>query len=111
MRVLAAIERLLAADGLLFIGHADRLDISGAEPKFIAVGDPACFVYRREARVIPSSPRPLRQLDPALVDVGVESRRVSRLLTLLPFPRLVPPRSPQQTDQPAEAVNLFVSSQ
>ena len=46
MCVLATIERLLAADGLLFIGHADRLDIAGVEPKFIAVGDPACFVYR-----------------------------------------------------------------
>ena len=27
--VSAAIERLLAADGVLFIGHADRLDVSG----------------------------------------------------------------------------------
>ena len=44
--VLAAIDRLLAADGLLFIGHADRLDSAGVEPKFTAVGDPACFVYR-----------------------------------------------------------------
>ena len=32
--VLAAIDRLLAADGVLFIGHADRLDWAGAEPKF-----------------------------------------------------------------------------
>ncbi len=47
--VLAAIDRLLAADGRLLIGHADRLDITGVTPRFNAVGDPACFVYRRRA--------------------------------------------------------------
>jgi chemotaxis protein methyltransferase WspC len=45
--VLAAIDRLLAADGVLFIGHADRLDWAGAEPKFTPVGDPGCFAYQR----------------------------------------------------------------
>ncbi len=48
--VLAIIERLLKVDGLLFIGHADRLDMAGMEPKFIADGDPACFVYRPRTR-------------------------------------------------------------
>ena len=50
--MLAVIERLLAADGLLVIGHADRLEVSGVKPRFIAVEDPACFVYRLEARVM-----------------------------------------------------------
>jgi len=48
--VLAAIDRLLASDGLLVIGHADRLDSAGASAKFTAVGDPGCFAYRRKAR-------------------------------------------------------------
>lgn len=48
--VLAAVERLLKDDGLLFIGHADRLDIPGMEPKFTAIGDPACFVCRLSSR-------------------------------------------------------------
>ena len=48
--VLAIIERLLKVDGLLFIGHADRLDMAGVEPKFTADGDPACFVYRPRTR-------------------------------------------------------------
>ena len=47
---LAIVERLLKVDGLLFIGHADRLDMAGVEPKFIADGDPACFVYRPRTR-------------------------------------------------------------
>ena len=48
--VLAAIDRLLAADGVLFIGHADRLGWAGAEPRFTAVGDPGCFAYQRGPR-------------------------------------------------------------
>ena len=48
--LLTAIERLLTADGLLLIGHADRLDVVGMEPRFAVVGDPACFVYRPRSR-------------------------------------------------------------
>jgi chemotaxis protein methyltransferase WspC len=46
-RVLAAIDRLLAPEGVLVIGHADRLDSSGAAAGFRAVGGPGCFAYRR----------------------------------------------------------------
>ena len=48
--VLAAIDRLLATDGLLVIGHADRLDTSGPLAKFTAVGQPGCFAYRRKVQ-------------------------------------------------------------
>jgi chemotaxis protein methyltransferase WspC len=61
--VLAAIERLLIADGLLFIGHADRLDVTGVEPRFMAVGDPACFVYRLKPHRNGVSPLALPQLE------------------------------------------------
>ena len=63
MCVSAVLERLLAADGVLFIGHADRLDVSGVEPKFTAVGDPACFVYRLRAQGNATLPRSLPQLE------------------------------------------------
>jgi chemotaxis protein methyltransferase WspC len=46
-RVTSVIERLLAADGMVVIGHADRFEWNGTEPKFIAVGDPGCFVHSR----------------------------------------------------------------
>ena len=48
--VLAAIDRLLAADGVLFIGHADRLERAGEPSRFTAVGEPGCFAYRKGAR-------------------------------------------------------------
>jgi chemotaxis protein methyltransferase WspC len=47
--VMATIDRLLAADGLLIIGHADRLDCARTAVKFTVVGHPGCFAYRRAA--------------------------------------------------------------
>ena len=49
-RVLATLDRLMADDGVLFIGHADRLEASGMPSRFAAVGEPGCFAYRRAAR-------------------------------------------------------------
>ena len=45
--VLAALDRLLAADGVLVIGHADRLELAGVPPRFTVIRDPGCFAYRR----------------------------------------------------------------
>jgi chemotaxis protein methyltransferase WspC len=53
--VITAIDRLLAADGVLFIGHADRLELAGEPSRFTAVGEPGCFAYRKTT---PSTPRP-----------------------------------------------------
>jgi chemotaxis protein methyltransferase WspC len=50
-RVVAVIDRLLAADGLLVLGHADRLDSSSTQAKFTPVGDPGAFAYRRAASI------------------------------------------------------------
>ncbi len=47
--LIATLDRLLAADGVLFIGHADRLEAPGSESRFVAVVEPGCFAYRRVA--------------------------------------------------------------
>ena len=60
--VLLAINRLLAADGLLFIGHADRLEWSDGKLPFTAVGAPGLFGYRRANTAADQEPRP--HLDP-----------------------------------------------
>ncbi len=49
-RLLAAIDRLLAPEGVLLIGHADRLDWAATAPRFTPVGNSGCFAYRRAAR-------------------------------------------------------------
>ena len=46
-RVVSVLDRLLATDGVLVIGHADRLTPSDTEPRFIAVGERGAFAYRR----------------------------------------------------------------
>jgi chemotaxis protein methyltransferase WspC len=46
-QVLVTLSRLLAPDGLLIIGHADRLNLSETEPMFAPVGDRRAFAYRR----------------------------------------------------------------
>ena len=45
--LLDRIDKLLAPDGVLLIGHADRLDLTGAESRFTATGESGCFAYRR----------------------------------------------------------------
>ena len=45
--VLAVLDRLLTADGVLLIGHADRLDLAGEPSRFEATGESGCFAYRK----------------------------------------------------------------
>jgi chemotaxis protein methyltransferase WspC len=45
--VLTTLDRLLTDDGVLFIGHADRLDVPGVPSRFATVGEPGCFAYRK----------------------------------------------------------------
>ncbi|WP_406699525.1 CheR family methyltransferase [Singulisphaera sp. Ch08] len=47
--------RLLAGSGLLFLGHADRLDLAGA--RLCPVGDKGTFAYRRAPASLPSPVR------------------------------------------------------
>jgi chemotaxis protein methyltransferase WspC len=70
--LLALVDRVLAADGVLLIGHADRLQSTGAERGFAPTGDSNCFAYRRIASsktacpVDSSSPESTRSI-PSLV--------------------------------------------
>jgi chemotaxis protein methyltransferase WspC len=47
-RVMTTIDRLLAAEGLLIIGHADRIDLASAKPEFTSAGEPGAFAFRRK---------------------------------------------------------------
>lgn len=44
--LLALVNRILAPDGVLLIGHADRLESTGAGRGFAPTDDPGCFTYR-----------------------------------------------------------------
>jgi chemotaxis protein methyltransferase WspC len=45
--LLALVDRVLAPEGVLVIGHADRLGSIGAQGGFAPTGDVGCFAYRR----------------------------------------------------------------
>ncbi|MGO9599883.1 MAG: CheR family methyltransferase [Isosphaeraceae bacterium] len=46
-QVLVVLDRLLAEDGLLVVGHADRLNAPDSEPRFTPIGARGSFAYRR----------------------------------------------------------------
>jgi chemotaxis protein methyltransferase WspC len=45
--LLDRISEMLAPDGILVIGHADRLESTRAGSKYVPIGKPGCFAYRR----------------------------------------------------------------
>jgi chemotaxis protein methyltransferase WspC len=73
--VIAAINRLLVQDGLLFIGHADRLGQTEGVTGFAQFGDRGAFAYRRTAGAS-RLPDPLPGA-PALVSPSSGSARTS----------------------------------
>jgi chemotaxis protein methyltransferase WspC len=76
--VISAIDRLLAADGLLFIGHADRLDSSDATPRFTAIGPAGRFAYQRSSTITAGqSPPPLQLRPVALSSNGPRCMSIS----------------------------------
>jgi chemotaxis protein methyltransferase WspC len=46
--LLALVERVLGQEGVLVIGHADRLDSIGGRGAFAPTGEAGCFAYRRK---------------------------------------------------------------
>ena len=91
------------ADGLLFIGHADRLNISGVEPRFITADEPGSFVYRRRNQSDSAVSSPLHQLDPPrpLSALGAPAITSSGTLGVPPLAATVNTTGP---DQPAQTM-------
>jgi chemotaxis protein methyltransferase WspC len=121
LRVMILFERLMAADGLLFIGHADRLDLFGEEPKFIAITEAGRFAYCRTARgtpcmtyfsIEPHSPAELvtagrtsaaaKPLLPPAIDSSA-ARPIQPDAAVIPSPVI---NEPSLLDQAAELANL-----
>jgi chemotaxis protein methyltransferase WspC len=71
--VLAVIDRLLSPDGVLFIGHADRLDLAGGPPRFTPVSQPGCFAYLKAVRTSDAMAQPLEAKPPQPVSSKIKS--------------------------------------
>jgi chemotaxis protein methyltransferase WspC len=68
-RALAILDRLLAADGLLVVGHADRLgEVTGSACPFVSIGDPGSFAFRKRSSSVPAArpapPSPRSRIGP-----------------------------------------------
>ena len=100
---------------MLFIGHADRLDVPDVPARFATAGEPGCFAYRKVARDSPvrrasAAPTPAPTM-PMLMLPEPEPMR------MLPMPGPAPsagsrpnrssppPPSPSLLDQAAELAN------
>jgi chemotaxis protein methyltransferase WspC len=59
---MATLDRLLAAEGLLIIGHADRIDLASTKPGFISAGEPGAFAFRRKPASAPPAQAPSDQV-------------------------------------------------
>jgi chemotaxis protein methyltransferase WspC len=98
---LAAIDRLLARDGLLFIGHADRLGPREGEPRFIPEGDPGAFAYRRAAERAPREPARARTLpSPASPPVPAPAPARQEPRPLVAVPAALSPPTPAKPSDP-----------
>ena len=53
---MATLDRLLAAEGLLIVGHADRIDLASTKPGFTSAGEPGAFAFRRKPASAPPAP-------------------------------------------------------
>ena len=103
--VLATLDRLLAADGMLFIGHADRLEVAGEPSRFAAVGEPGCFAYRKRSGGAGSGQWAVERETGPDRSMPISRRPTARTLATLPTPeptarsrRLRPsPHSPLST--------------
>ena len=120
-RVLATLERLLAGDGLLFIGHADRLEGLDLPARFAPVGEPGYFAYRKAAWVVHSGEtRPELALPPPPpIPMLMPPEPEPMMMLPMPGPAVVPesalssspmasaarPESPSLLDQAAELAN------
>ncbi len=104
---LAVLDRLLAADGVLFIGHADRLDLAGEPSRFAAAGEPGCFAFRKSTgEGLGTRGEPVNRTDHA----GLAPHRETPTRGL-PAPTLDPPRTqPNPERRKSEGSRLNRSS-
>ena len=71
--LLRRINDMLAPDGVLLIGHADRLDSTEVGREFAATGDLGCFAYRRITCPESHADQTLRSLESPTPDVSTAS--------------------------------------
>jgi chemotaxis protein methyltransferase WspC len=110
-QVLATLERLLADDGALLIGHADRIEMPGLTSRFATIGEPGCFAYRKAGPADAPRPEPALPAPPPMLMLPEPEPIVMLPMSARPPAETPPPPSPASTpapsllDQAAELAN------
>lgn len=94
-RVLSTLDRLVADDGVLFLGHADRIDEPDRPPRFVPVGESGCFCHRKVTH-LDSLPAPISM--PILAERMLPEPTPIRML---PVPEPAAPPTPPPSPAPA----------
>ena len=103
-RVLSTLDRLVADDGVLFLGHADRIDEPDQAPRFVPTGESGCFCHRRATHLnVPPAPLSIPMLAGRMLPEPPPLRMLPVSEPAAPSPPS-PPRSPM--DEAAELANL-----
>ncbi len=113
-RVLSTLDRLVADDGVLFLGHADRIDDPDQAPRFLPTGESGCFCHRRATHPNPPhAPFSMPMLTPILAERMLPEPPLVRMLPVpesepRPEPAAPPPPSPPRSpmEEAAELANL-----
>ena len=84
-RAMSTLDRLVASEGWLIIGHADRLSLSAIDPAFTMAGDHRAFTYRKTTARSSSGPvaAPAAE-NPTWRASQLPSPRIPKLLTWQP---------------------------
>jgi chemotaxis protein methyltransferase WspC len=93
-RAFATLDRLLADDGLLFLGHADRLDDPEGTP-FRPTADKGAFAFRKVEAKPSISPHPLGEA-PGVRGMASPASRKNGLGGLHPVVPKTEPRPPER---------------
>jgi chemotaxis protein methyltransferase WspC len=86
--LISTIDRLLAIDGVLFIGHADRLESGGMQPRFTPLADAALFAYQRPSPTEAAQLSSQLTAPPVLLSLSSSRAEARRAVT---NPTAVPP--------------------
>jgi chemotaxis protein methyltransferase WspC len=96
VQVMSVLDRLLVTEGLLIIGHADRLNLSAIDPAFTEAGDRRAFTYRKTTGPSPTG---------AVAAPSVQTLTYQA-------PQLPSPRSRMQlTSEPTQSPGRVIASQ
>jgi chemotaxis protein methyltransferase WspC len=100
LAVVTALDRLMAVDGLLILGHADRLGDGGPGSHFVMTGEASAFAYGRKASSATTRCEVPKRRKTLAKEVATSTRPAEQ-------PQSAGPKAPAGECAPASAASLL----